>query len=662
MGICYNNYVKIHANTFVGTKPEFVLKTVFGYDTFRPFQKEIITEVLKGNDTLAVMPTGGGKSICYQIPALIMEGITVVVTPLISLMQDQVSSLEANGIHAVFLNSSLVWEDYKESVNDIRRGKVKIVYISPEGLATEKIRDLLSEPQIKISCITVDEAHCVSEWGHDFRPDYLEICYVRKLFPKTVMLALTATATEQVRKDIINNLKLKKAKIYISSFNRSNIFLEVKAKKNGLDQIIDCIKKHLGESGIIYCFSRRQVDELTDVLDNMGYSVLNYHAGLDDNVRKKNQELFIKDEVQIMIATVAFGMGIDKPNVRFVINYGLPKTLEVYYQEIGRAGRDGLASHALLLYSPGDVNKIRYFFDEAADPKKSEILLQGMLKYATSGVCRRESLLKYFGEKYESKNKSEEEKRVCCDICASNEIPLKDVTILVQKLLCCIIRTEERFGATYVIDVLLGSRNKRIIENRHNMLSTWGIGTEITKDDWLLLVDLLIAHEYLYKTEDFNVLSISKTGRDLLVTREKIMLPIIFSNKKAKTDEIENIDKTSYLNSKEGYSTNNLMYPKPQPEMPQYIVHKKTEKIVAEKPAADDSQAEKIVQDLKAWRKRKADDMNVPPYIIFGDKTMFDIAAKKPKNKTELFNVYGMGNIKVENFGKAILSIVNDEN
>ena len=331
MGLCYNYYMKINADSFVNEKPEHVLKTVFGYDTFRPLQKDIITNVLKGKDTLAVMPTGGGKSLCYQLPALIMEGITLVVSPLISLMQDQVGSLKTNGINSVFLNSSLSWEEYLQAIDEIKNGQIKVLYVSPEGLATQKIRELLSAPEIKISCITIDEGHCVSAWGHDFRPDYLEIKSIRKLFPNAVMLALTATATEKVRTDIMQNLGMKKPAIFISSFNRPNIYLEVQPKKNALDQVIKCIKKHSGESGIIYCYSRKQVDELTQTLDKLGYSVLNYHAGLSDQQRAKNQDLFIKDEVQIIVATIAFGMGIDKPNVRFVVNYDLPKSIEEFY-------------------------------------------------------------------------------------------------------------------------------------------------------------------------------------------------------------------------------------------------------------------------------------------------------------------------------------------
>lgn len=628
MGLCYNYYMKINADSFVNEKPENVLKTVFGYDTFRPLQKDIITNVLKGKDTLAVMPTGGGKSLCYQLPALIMEGMTLVVSPLISLMQDQVGSLKTNGINSVFLNSSLSWEEYLQAIDEIKNGQIKILYVSPEGLATQKIRELLSAPEIKISCITIDEAHCVSAWGHDFRPDYLEIKSIRKLFPNAVMLALTATATEKVRTDIMQNLGMKKPAIFISSFNRPNIYLEVQPKKNALDQVIKCIKKHSGESGIIYCYSRKQVDELTQTLDKLGYSVLNYHAGLSDQQRAKNQDLFIKDEVQIIVATIAFGMGIDKPNVRFVINYDLPKSIEEFYQEIGRAGRDGLPSSALLLYSAADIHKIRFFFQEAANPEQSEALLQGMIKYATSRVCRRKALLAYFGESYDSSNKSAEEKSFCCDICAAGDLPLSDVTIPAQKLLCCIIRTNQRYGASYVIDVLMGLKNKRILENGHNKITTWGIGTEYDKETWFELVELLIDQGYLIKYGEYNILQLTPQGKAFLSSRIELNLPL---NPLNMTQPIS-FAKTS----------------------------SKGNKIIAEKPAANDQVADKILTQLKAWRKRKADDLNIAPYMIFGDKTLLDLAAKKPKSKTDLLNVYGIGKAKSEEFGRSILQIISE--
>lgn len=623
--MCYNNYVKIIANAFEGSDPKLVLKTVFGYDDFRPLQKDIIANVLKGHDTLAVMPTGGGKSLCYQLPALILEGITVVVSPLISLMQDQVASLETAGIHSAFLNSSLTWEEYCKATDEIKSGKIKIIYVSPEGLATNRIRELLGSPDLKISCITIDEAHCVSQWGHDFRPDYLEIKSIRHLFPKAVMLALTATATEHVRQDICQNLGMKNPKVFISSFNRENIYLEVLPKHKPKEQVIECIRKHSGESGIIYCNSRKQVDLLSSELDKEGYSVLPYHAGLSDEVRAKNQELFIKDEVQIIVATIAFGMGINKPNVRYVINYDLPKSIEEYYQEIGRAGRDGLPSSALLLYSPQDIHKIRWFFKESASPEKDEILLKGMVNFATGHTCRRKALLAYFGEAYEPA--SSEASDNCCDICSAGEAPLMDVTIPAQKLICCIIRTNERFGAGYVTDVLLGSSSQRIADNGHNRITTYGIGKEYDKSEWMELCNLLCEENYIMKTGDYNVLEVTPKGKRFLAAHEELRLP--FRNNVFKSVSADRVRKAG-------------------------------SRISAEKPAANDSRAEAIIQNLKAWRKRKADDLNIAPYMIFGDKTLLDLAAKKPKSRIELLNVYGIGRGKAEEFGRSILQIIEE--
>lgn len=529
---CYNNFVKINSCTFVDSNPELVLSSVFGYKNFRPLQEAVINSVLAKKDTLVIMPTGGGKSLCYQIPALILKGITIVVSPLISLMSNQVASLEKHGIHSVFLNSSLEWKEYLKAVDEIKKGFVKIIYVSPEGLATSRIRDLLNEGNLEVSCITIDEAHCVSEWGHDFRPDYMEIFSVRKLFPKATMIALTATATEQVKKDIIKNLGLKKPEIFTTSFDRKNIFLEVQPKKSGESQVIDFLKNHKDESGIIYCTSRRQVDELFVSLKKKGYSVLNYHAGLPDDVRGEHQQLFIEDKVKIIVATVAFGMGIDKPNVRFVINFDLPKSIEEYYQEIGRAGRDGQPAWALLLYTYADVHKIRYFFTDMADPTKAEMKLKSMVNFASGNTCRRKSLLNYFGEKYEATT-GESDGSWCCDICSNlrEAKPLTDMTIPIQKFLCCILRTKSRFGAAYVIDVLLGSHSKRILENGHNMISTFSIGHELTKDDWHDLVDLLLEKEYIQRVGEYNVLELTDKGRDLLVTREKVILPFVIHEK-----------------------------------------------------------------------------------------------------------------------------------
>ena len=524
---CYNKFVRITANTFINAAPETVLKQAFGYEEFRHTQKEIITNVLEHKDTLAVMPTGGGKSLCYQIPALIFEGITIVISPLISLMQDQVDSLEKKGISSVFINSTLEWEEFLETSYRIRNGDVKIVYISPEGLSSNKIKELLSNSFVKVSCVCIDEAHCVSEWGHDFRPDYLEIFQIRHLCPDAVMLALTATATEAVRKDIVRNLGMRNPKIFISSFNRPNIYLSVKPKISALDLVCDCIERHKNESGIIYCLSRRQVDELTLSLKHLKYSVKPYHAGLSDDIRAKNQTDFIQGKVNIIVATVAFGMGIDKSDVRFVINYDLPKSIEEYYQEIGRAGRDGKPSEALLLFSRGDAHKIRYFFEELADKTKAENLLNAMVNYGSMHMCRRKALLGYFGEVYEPEKHPEQSK--CCDICSRGKTKMYDVTVPVQKFLCCMIRTNERFGTAYVIDILMGSRQKRIVENGHNKISTFGIGKDITKEKWFELTEMMIMAGYVKKEGEYNILKLTSAARQILATREEILLPIKLS-------------------------------------------------------------------------------------------------------------------------------------
>ena len=647
------------------TRAHAVLKMTFGYNEFRPMQQEVIVSVLSGRDTLAVMPTGGGKSLCYQIPALLFGGITLVVSPLISLMQDQVASLVENGVSAVFLNSSLEWGDYLDAVQRIKSGSVKLVYLSPEALAADRTQSILHDASLPVSCITIDEAHCISEWGHDFRPDYLEISNIRAQFRNTVFLALTATATAQVQEDITANLRMKTPEVFVAGFNRANIFLEVRPKRNALREVIACLEQHSGESGIIYCFSRKQVDKLTEQLTDSGYSALNYHAGLSDEVRRNHQQQFIRDKVRIMVATVAFGMGIDKPNVRFVIHYDLPKSLEEYYQEIGRAGRDGLASHALLLYSAGDAHKIRSFFSEAEDSANSERLLQAMLRFASARTCRRHFLLSYFGEQFvpaatnekpenadaedaESEDIGGESESAagqrcpfpCCDVCAAPPSPLTDVTIPAQKFMSCIYRTQSRFGLSYIVDVLLGSKQKRIIENGHDKVSTWGIGRELSKEDWFALSDALIYAGLVEKTGDYNVLIITENGKRTLASRAKIELPV---------ELIGQSGLNQAESQKDGIDSKKAG-----------AVHKKSEYKRGEFLRNLSAEDAGLYEAIKDWRRHAAEEENVPPYVIFGDRTIEDLILKKPRTVRELLNVFGIGKIKAEKFGSAILKLVEN--
>lgn len=611
--------------------PEQILKSVFGYDKFRPGQKEIIQNILEGRDTLAVMPTGGGKSLCYQIPALIFDGITVVVSPLISLMQDQVGALLENGVSAAFLNSTLNLDEYKKTVRDIKSGGAKLLYLSPEALATERVKSILREADVPVSCVTIDEAHCISEWGHDFRPDYMEIAAFRNEFKDAVCLALTATATKQVQADIVRNLKLKKPAVLVSSFNRSNIFLNVQPRTDGLGQIVEFLQERKEQSGIIYCLSRKEVDSITQELQERGFSAMSYHAGLSDEERADHQNKFIKSQVDVIVATVAFGMGINKPDVRFVIHYALPKSIEEYYQEIGRAGRDGLASEALLLYSAGDIHRIRFFFKDKSDDEsfKAEKLLQAMIDYAQCRTCRRKFLLNYFGEEYTPPTDGSQGQNAapCCDICENGGLPLKDVTVPAQKFLSCVYRVDQRFGAAHIIDILLGSRNEKIKKFNHNFLSTWGIGTELSKQAWFELCDAMQNAGLIERVGEWNIVKVTSLGRELLQNRDKIELPVRIdfgSQKKAE-----------------------LALPKKKA-----VLHKKAE-------LKDDAATQALFDRLKAWRKKFAEEENVPPYFIFNDKTLVEIANQKPSTRSGLLSISGIGELKAKKFGDDILRIID---
>lgn len=620
----YNNFFDFKQELSMKDKIDHTLKSVFGYDSFRPMQREVIQNVLDGRDTVAVMPTGGGKSICYQVPALLLKGITIVVSPLISLMQDQVFQLEALGVPALFLNSTLDRDTYFDSCRKIRSGEIKLLYVSPEKLNTSRMQDLLHSENISVDCITIDEAHCISEWGHDFRPDYLEIASIREQFPKAVCLALTATATKIVQNDIAKILKMENPSILVSSFNRPNLYLEVKRKNSPFNQLMEFLIERKDQSGIIYCMSRKHVDELYEELSNRGFSVSNYHAGLPDEKRTKHQNDFIQGRTDIMVATVAFGMGINKPDVRFVVHYDLPKSIEQYYQEIGRAGRDGLPASTLLLYSGSDIHRIKYFFAEKEDSSKDQRLLQGIINYAEARTCRRHFLLTYFGENYDPMDS--DQNQCCCDVCTNGDSDDLDYTIPSQKYMSCVLRTKQKYGASYIIDVLMGSKSKRIMDNGDNKLSTWGIGKDLSKQDWLELNSCLLDAGYLNKSDDYNVLSVTPYGYQSLMERRKILLPLQLGEKKTITS-----------------------FPKTKKKKNVFLIDE------------NDEEAIRIVEELRSWRRKLSDEQNIPPYAIFGDKTMFDIAVKKPTTKEELLHCSGIGEGKAEKFGSAILRIVNNE-
>src|SRR5512139_60708 len=517
--------------------PASILKNTFGYDTFRPLQQEVIENVMARRDTLAVMPTGGGKSLCYQIPSLLLDGLTVVVSPLISLMKDQVEQLRAVGVPALFLNSSLGPQEYQQNMEYVKRGKVRLLYVAPETLLTQRILSLLAS--VNVDLITIDEAHCISEWGHDFRPEYRQMVEVRKRFPQAVCLALTATATSRVRQDIRTTLKFATTSEFVASFNRENLYIEVLPKQDPIAQTIQMLERYKDQSGIIYCFSRKQVDELAAYLSSKGYSVRPYHAGLEDSERRRNQEAFIHDDIQIIVATIAFGMGINKPNVRFVIHFDLPKSIEGYYQEIGRAGRDGLPAHCTLLYSYSDVAKLNYFIDQKDGTEKRVAIqhLDAIVRYAEDETtCRRRPLLNYFGEAIEITNCSN------CDNCTSAPTDLVDITTFAKRFITCVKQVNEKFGAGHIADILLASRNEKVLRWNHEKLSTYGTGGELNRKQWMHIVRQLITMGYVKQVGDYQTLSVTTKGIEVLNGRVHVMGIVLDARERVKKEEKKKSD------------------------------------------------------------------------------------------------------------------------
>jgi len=601
----------------MATDPHKVLRTVFGYTEFLPMQEPIIDAVLEGRDVLAVLPTGGGKSLCYQIPALVQERLAVVVSPLIALMRDQVQFLQGLGIDARVLNSSLDPAEWRENAAAARSGSVRLLYLAPETLASPRAEGMLAalEESRLVGLLAVDEAHCISEWGHDFRPEYRLLGGLRGRFPKASCLALTATATERVRDDIASALKLKSAKRFVAGFDRPNIRLEVRRRGQLIDQIVEAAPKG---PGIVYCFSRARTEEMAAGLSKRGLPALPYHAGLPDEVRSENQDRFLEGKIRIITATTAFGMGIDKANVRFVMHADLPKSLEQYYQEVGRAGRDGEPALAVLFYSYADVRKIKSLLadKEGKEAEAAEESLAAMVRYADSDGCRRAALLAHFGEEYPKSDCGS------CDVClGTTDASLKqDVTVQAYKLLSCVKRTGERYGAGHVVDVLIGSNNDRVVGLGHDNLSTWGIGKEWEKGLWLDLARQLVRSGYLDRSQDWQVLSLTRKAVDALRDR----LPI----------------EAAVAPEKSGGHRSRRSAP------------------AAAGPAAPEDPA--LGKALRALRKSLAAEGGIPPFMVFSDRTLRDLMAKRPADRSDLLRVYGMGEAKVEHYGARILAALHD--
>ena len=585
-----------------------LLKQFFGFSSFRPLQEEIIRDALAGHDVLALLPTGGGKSLCFQLPALARAGLTVVVSPLISLMKDQVDALQASGVPATFLNSSLKSDESRARLHALHQGEFRLLYVAPERMM---LSGFLSDlRRWNVNLLAIDEAHCISEWGHDFRPEYRRLAELRQQFPEVPLMALTATATERVRLDIVKQLRLREGRSYVASFNRPNLTYRVLAKNKAYEQVLHFVNLRPNESGIVYCQSRKSAESVAARLSDDGVSAKPYHAGLDAKERSMNQELFLRDEVRVICATIAFGMGINKPNVRFVVHHDLPKNVEGYYQETGRAGRDGLPSECLLLFSAGDAVKYSRFIDDVSDEKQRQIAtiqLRQMVQFAESNECRRVALLRYFGEEFRESN--------CggCDNCLTPR-ETYDGTLAGQKFLSCVYRVREKsginFGLNQIVEVLTGADSENILKWDHHTVSTYGIGRELSRVEWRSIGRELVRLGYLRQVaEKFNVLQMTDQGQAALRERQPIGL------------------------------TKSAAVTKP-----------------AQRRAGEISCDEALFEQLRRLRKRLADESGVPPYIVFSDVSLRQMARYYPSNEAEFAQISGVGEQKLKRFGKRFIS------
>ena len=597
------------------TTPVEILKTVFGYDSFRGHQQAVIDCIMQGESCCALMPTGAGKSLCYQIPALCRPGVGIVVSPLIALMQDQVSALKELGIRAAMLNSSLDFQQSQNVQRAVRNGELDLLYIAPERLMTEPVLDMLDD--VTIALFAVDEAHCVSQWGHDFRPEYRAIANLRRRYPHIPCIAVTATADSQTRADIMAQLNL--AKIFVAGFDRPNIHYDVRVKANAKRQLLEFLQdRPKGESGIVYCLSRKKTDETAAFLRDNGYTALPYHAGMDQATRARNQDRFLKDEGVLIVATVAFGMGINKPDVRFVVHCDLPSNIEAYYQETGRAGRDGLPSSALMLYGLQDVAQRRQMIegnDTAVEHKRLEHRkLNALTGYCEAATCRRQILLHYFGD----------EAAPCgnCDIC-QNPPESIDGAIPAQKILSAVYRTGQLFGTKHIVDVLLGKETPQTEKHHHARLTVWGIGKDQTAKNWESFIRQLVAANLLtVDVEGHNGLHITPEGAEFLKSKPALSLRLPRAAGPIRAE------RGTY----------------------------KVKSAISETLASTEDRA--LFEKLKALRLTLARDHNLPPYVIFHDKTLLSMAARRPLSLDALGQVPGVGQSKLDRYGALFLDVM----
>ena len=583
-----------------------LLKRYFGYDEFRPLQAEIVDAVMDGSDTLVVMPTGGGKSLCYQLPALGLPGITLVVSPLIALMKDQVDALKANGVPAECLNSGMSGEEQSRVQIKTRRGELKLLYVAPERIARPGFQRFLES--IELSLIAVDEAHCISQWGHEFRPDYRNLRQLRHITPETPVIALTATATQRVRDDIVAQLDMKSPSVYTGSINRPNLRYAVFPNTGKYDTLVERLRRRQGSSAIVYRGSQKGCDELAADLTEEGFKSLPYHAGLGSEIRQRNQDRFVRDQVDVIVATVAFGMGIDKPDIRLVAHYDMPGSIERYYQESGRAGRDGLSSDCIVFYGAQDREREKFFIermDNDLERESAQAKLDAMVSYCQTGACRRAALLRYFGEE------PSEESCDSCDVCEAETF---DATIISQKILSAVIRTGERFGATHVSQVLTGRRVKSVTDRGHDSLSVFGIVDDYTAKSLREIMATLVGRGLLARSDSqYPTLSVTPQGRRFLKERENIELPVLESTKRVLRDSKAELD---YDND--------------------------------------------LFQKLRELRTRLASERGVPPYVVFGDVSLREMAHYYPQSEASLLKINGVGRVKLNDFGDEFLATIRD--